>query len=258
MFQKYQSNNPNDTDEFIKIKKEASTENVFQIKKEQFEPVFEHIEKVPRQNLPNQSKVKTCTITVKIDKTDQEKKIESLTNEKQKLMKEIVGLRLENQQSFLQAQKKKRDFEKQNNEFDLREKSYINQIAELKNIVAKLKADKHKLEGGAKKNENAIADLTNRLKNETNASNVLRREKKMFSARLKQVSLSAKQNDVEDNLEDDNVFEAENIIGHKMKGAVQLYRIRWKGYGAKDDTWEPKENLFCSELLQEYTKNHPI
>ncbi|KAH8303206.1 hypothetical protein KR059_003526 [Drosophila kikkawai] len=33
-----------------------------------------------------------------------------------------------------------------------------------------------------------------------------------------------------------------------------LYRIRWKGFGAKDDTWEPESNLFCEGLIEKYKR----
>ncbi|ALC49479.1 CG8289 [Drosophila busckii] len=34
-----------------------------------------------------------------------------------------------------------------------------------------------------------------------------------------------------------------------------LYRIRWKGFTAKDDTWEPETNLSCNALIEKFKKN---
>ncbi|SPP89918.1 chromodomain-helicase-DNA-binding protein 1 [Drosophila guanche] len=33
-----------------------------------------------------------------------------------------------------------------------------------------------------------------------------------------------------------------------------LYRIRWKGFGAKDDTWEPEMNLSCEGLIRKFKR----
>lgn len=33
-----------------------------------------------------------------------------------------------------------------------------------------------------------------------------------------------------------------------------LYRIRWKGFGAKDDTWEPESNLSCKGLIEKFKR----
>ena len=40
-------------------------------------------------------------------------------------------------------------------------------------------------------------------------------------------------------------YKVEKIVDHwtKNKFGVPLYRTRWKGYTAKDDTWEPAANV---------------
>lgn len=35
-------------------------------------------------------------------------------------------------------------------------------------------------------------------------------------------------------------YEVQKIIDDEMRGGKKYYRIRWKGWSAKDDTWEPK------------------
>lgn len=49
-------------------------------------------------------------------------------------------------------------------------------------------------------------------------------------------------------------YEVEAIVDHKKKGGKTIYRIRWKGYGQKDDTWLPATELSCKDLLKKYRK----
>lgn len=49
---------------------------------------------------------------------------------------------------------------------------------------------------------------------------------------------------------DEPIFEVECILDMEKRGEKRYYRVRWKGYSAKDDTWEPESNLDnCSESL---------
>lgn len=51
------------------------------------------------------------------------------------------------------------------------------------------------------------------------------------------------------------VYEVLKVIDDEMRGGKKYYRIRWKGWSAKDDTWEPKASLSCPELIKEYENN---
>ena len=43
----------------------------------------------------------------------------------------------------------------------------------------------------------------------------------------------------------DELYQVEKIIDDKLDkdGVTILYKTRWKGYAAADDTWEPAENV---------------
>lgn len=55
-----------------------------------------------------------------------------------------------------------------------------------------------------------------------------------------------------------NIFEVEKIIQHKMHRGELLYLIRWKGYESDADDWLPEANLFCEEILHRYKKLHSL
>lgn len=57
----------------------------------------------------------------------------------------------------------------------------------------------------------------------------------------------------------DEDFEVEDIVGHEYKGKRQKkwYQIRWKGYDASGDTWEPEESLTCPDIVAKYLEVHP-
>ncbi len=43
---------------------------------------------------------------------------------------------------------------------------------------------------------------------------------------------------------DDGAFyEVEEILGSRWVDGLEMFHIRWKGFGSTDDTWEPIENF---------------
>ena len=48
-------------------------------------------------------------------------------------------------------------------------------------------------------------------------------------------------------------YEVEVVLGHKGKPGRHTFLIRWKGYSAAEDTWEPERNLGNAQpLIIEY------
>ncbi|KAI6180887.1 M-phase phosphoprotein 8-like [Aphelenchoides besseyi] len=60
---------------------------------------------------------------------------------------------------------------------------------------------------------------------------------------------------------DDNIHEIEKIISHRKERGQYRYRIRWVGYDANSDTWEPETHLLgenARQILGDYKKLHGI
>jgi hypothetical protein len=51
----------------------------------------------------------------------------------------------------------------------------------------------------------------------------------------------------------DDIYTAEKILGHKGPANKRFFLVKWQGYPASENTWEPEENLLtCQGLLDNY------
>ena len=52
--------------------------------------------------------------------------------------------------------------------------------------------------------------------------------------------------------EPDDDFQVEKIIKKRTKNGQVEYYLKWVGYSEDDNTWEPKANLNCQDLIDEF------
>ena len=54
----------------------------------------------------------------------------------------------------------------------------------------------------------------------------------------------------------DDIFVVERILNRRVRenGKIE-YSIKWFGYEQIDATWEPEENIFCKDLIDEFEGN---
>lgn len=51
-----------------------------------------------------------------------------------------------------------------------------------------------------------------------------------------------------------DVYNVEEIVGHKKENRKQMFLVRWEGFSPSQDSWVQEKDLFCAQILKNYQK----
>lgn len=168
------------------------------------------------------------------------------SQEKQKLIQKVIQAKSDHQQCLLNLQKKTQECELLKSE-----KNGIEKLCEdLSSQLNLLQIENENLKIQSSKKESESVAMVH--------------DNKALKARIKQLQSIQSQTASEDDAIDQKIdpknqadtYEIEKIVGHKEKKGGLHFCVRWKGYSAKDDTWENESELMCS--LCEYKKENNL
>jgi len=66
------------------------------------------------------------------------------------------------------------------------------------------------------------------------------------------------QNEDDDEQDDEQAFVVDFIVSHREVDGQFEYKVRWKGYGAKDETWEGEAQFNDPQPVERYWKMHVL
>lgn len=130
-------------------------------------------------------------------------------------------------------------------------------IASLMETISKLKIENQRTLFTLKKeNEKLTADVliaNHKIIESQNTIVSLQEKNKELIAQIEQ--LTSQVNSDGKPTKNTTDYAVESIIADKIVNKKKYYLVHWKGYGETDDSWEPKKNLNCPYLLDQYEQS---
>lgn len=134
--------------------------------------------------------------------------------------------------------------------------------------LQKLKRENRRLNDENKRNQQVIQrlhvkriELQNTIRHLTSSNKILQAHNKQLQSQLNRTDYDAtttnadeqtNPNNIASVQKNENVYEVEKVMSHKIRNNVRYFLIRWKGYDSDSDTWEREENLNCPRLVKQY------
>lgn len=224
---------------------------------------------------------------------DRQAQIDSLTEEKHTIIKELMAVKTESQNVFfnfkkseealksvtLQAaltQGKLEDIRHEN--ADLRNNLEISQLKEsnlakechaVQNKLTVLRRENSDLRNNLKISQLKESDLAKECqsaqekdkKGQETISNLISKNKNL-AAQIKQLKsghgLQRDDRDKKLSTKDGNIFDVEKIMRHRIRNGKISYFVQWENFSSDQNTWEPEQNLYGTDILTIYKKKNNL
>lgn len=200
-----------------------------------------------------------------------------LTMDCERFISEITLIRKKYSQAIFDLEKCKENVKS----LEIKNESLAVDCVKFSTQVAKVQAEKEKialdLESALEKIEhlsrkNPVGDEIQRKSSGEAQIPLLKKKIAVLEAQLKQTVLGTEQKrqssnedrhdaeEKEGKADETTGYEVEKILNHRQKGAKLEFRVRWKGFGAEGDTWEPESHLQCEscKVFNAYIKKKKI
>lgn len=179
-----------------------------------------------------------------------QRKLSSLTEEKEKLISELVQSKSEYQRVYFDLKKQMETITQRDQKekglmdrvlFLEQERSSLNSLLRDKDdIIGQLKAELRELDEECKlkvsKYEKDLKECNDKI-----------------SHRLKE-----KKGCIGESRADSELFNVEAILAHKIVNGKKFFLVRWEGYSAEDDTWEPEHIVKKLSVFKIYVKANSL
>lgn len=113
-------------------------------------------------------------------------------------------------------------------------------------VTAAGKRKANSVDKAASETSSVTAEKSNSKKKSRKSVTVVVAESEQDSGKGEQVASAA----------DEEEYEVDEIVSHKVERKKNVFLIRWKGYGADADTWEKEDSLSCPEIVSKYKKEN--
>lgn len=139
-----------------------------------------------------------------------------------------------------------------------------NQLKEALEKIQLMTRENEELRAGHEKETQKPLNTTNKKNHGEREIAQLKMDKNVLEARLKQAECGMrraekfKKREEQNKQSDDDDYEVEKILDHKMQKGKRFFLVRWTGFGPEEDSWEPEANLNCEKILQNYLKQNKI
>lgn len=185
------------------------------------------------------------------------------------ILNELLAANEENHRLYFDVQKQLKQIKQQNVQIEKQKQELLifsnekdSTMKQIDSLNVQLQTALSKINELTTKNHDQndqIKTLTREINNLRAIGNQLRQaahpsDEKHFEAnQQKSIKTRAKKRKVDDT--EDNIYEVEKILNHKIVKNEKLFLIRWKNFDPSHDSWEVEKNLSCPSILKKYLKN---
>lgn len=179
-----------------------------------------------------------------------QKKLSGLTEEKEKLLGELVQSKAEYQRIYFDLQKQMDTIAKR----DQKEKALTARVL----VLEQEKLSFNTLLSDKDATINRLQTELNTMKEDFELK-MSKYEKDLKECNVKiSQKFKEKNSPLRDSRSHSDLFDVEDIMAHKIVNGKKFFLVRWEGYSADDDTWEPENIVNKLSVFKKYVKSNPL